>query len=283
MAAKRGETRPREPLRRTDRAWLARVVDEFKTRNWKDDTGSAVAILDLVRSSGGRFDAGRLAEFLPPEFLHRNTASLAAVEQALSRALDGWELEQPLPLLVPIDEIASFARVRDVAAVAAARLKQPLDLPEEFVKRAITTIIGEPYVDRDWGGERSDVFTSRVQMRGTRVPAAFLLKGRGLRGPLTPARLGKQGDQILRLAQEPAQLFIVQHVGSVASSTVEHLRQTIQTLRVDGKPYAVGSVWDGHDVARLLLAHELIDPATGQAVRNRPTGAADYVRGPPLE
>jgi integrase len=37
-----------------------------------------------------------------------------------------------------------------------------LRVPEDTVKRAFAWLIGESYVPKDWGGERSDLYTSRV-------------------------------------------------------------------------------------------------------------------------
>ena len=57
-------------------------------------------------------------------------------------------------------------------------------------------IINEPNVAKDWGGERSDMFSSRVAIDGTRISAAFAFKGPAQFQPMTMAQLGKNGDQI---------------------------------------------------------------------------------------
>ncbi len=52
----------------------------------------------------------------------------------------------------------------------SVRVLEPLrKVPEEKVKEAFAEIIGEPTVPKDWGGERSDLFSSRVELDGKRI------------------------------------------------------------------------------------------------------------------
>lgn len=147
----------------------------------------------------------------------------------------------------------------EVASLAASKLA----LPEQTVKEFIAKVIGEPYLDTDWGGELSDIFTSRIEIHGQRVAGAFLLKGAGSKQKLKPADLGKNGDQIRRLSKQDADLYVVQHVGEFDEAIRDQLADMILAKRAKGSPDAVGSLWDGSDCARLFVAHGLIDPATG--------------------
>ena len=54
-------------------------------------------------------------------------------------------------------------------------------------------IIAEPFVPKDWPGERSDLFTSRVTIDDVATTAAFLLKGPSVPGPMHPRDLGARG------------------------------------------------------------------------------------------
>jgi hypothetical protein len=54
---------------------------------------------------------------------------------------------------------------------------------EETVKNAFAILIGESCVPKDWGGERSDLYTTRAIIGGRQVSAAWLFKGRGHRIP----------------------------------------------------------------------------------------------------
>ena len=64
---------------------------------------------------------------------------------------------------------------------------------ETQVKSAFAEIIGEPTVPKDWAGESSDLFTSRLVIDGQRISTAFLLKGPARFHPMTPADLGQIG------------------------------------------------------------------------------------------
>jgi hypothetical protein len=87
-------------------------------------------------------------------------------------------------------------------------------LSEEAFKLSIIKIIGEPYELKDWGGEQLDVFSTRPRLRGARKPTGFALKGPGsANGTLTPAKMGKNGDQIQRLVDDSIELAIVQYEG----------------------------------------------------------------------
>jgi hypothetical protein len=90
-----------------------------------------------------------------------------------------------------------------------------------------------------------------------------VLKGRGTSGKLTPKKLGHNGDQITWMLAQPAELFVVQHIGEVATAISRQLEDAIVARRTRGYPHAIGSIWDGVDLARLLVAHELLDPHTG--------------------
>jgi len=123
-------------------------------------------------------------------------------------------------------------------------------------------ILGESEIPKDWGGERDDIFSTRVRLGGRPVNASFALKGAGTRGRLTPAKLGKHGDQITRMVTQPAELFVVQYIGPIEPSVHEQLRHAIRSLRAQGNS-AVGSVCDGIETARILIASGLLDAAAG--------------------
>jgi hypothetical protein len=161
------------------------------------------------------------------------------------------------PPFVTVDDIDSFTRVRAVSpADVAAVLDRNglLSVPEAEVKTAICGIIGESAEFRDWGGERSDVFTSRVAYRGRRVHTAMLLKGPAVGPVLYPAGLGKRGDQDMRLFSEPAELLILQFNGRIDSAVHQRLWTLAQNRGMHGERPTV-CVIDGTDTARLLRAY----------------------------
>jgi hypothetical protein len=86
---------------------------------------------------------------------------------------------QPLPQAITIDDVESFAAVRQTPAAPGSELS---DLAEERIKRFLQKVIGEGYEFKDWGGERNDLYTNKLRFRGRRRSAAFALKGRATTG-----------------------------------------------------------------------------------------------------
>lgn len=153
-------------------------------------------------------------------------------------------------LEIYIDSIDTFCLVRDEARPNAKELELLRQVPEATVKQAIAQIVGES-TDRDWGGEQSDLFSSHLIVSGRRVTAAFLLKGPAKFKPLTVADLGKNGDQIYRLFQEPADLLVLQHCNSVKGAVRAHMRAFANQI---GSPRAF-CIIDGADTLRLLRSY----------------------------
>ncbi len=94
-----------------------------------------------------------------------------------------------------IDDIDSFMKVRKIPP-AEVKTLVPLTLSEADIKNYMAEIIGEPFVPKDWGGETADLFSTNLRFQGQRVSSGFLLKGPAVKGSLTIAKLGKNGDQI---------------------------------------------------------------------------------------
>lgn len=150
---------------------------------------------------------------------------------------------------VSADRIDNFQAIRNVPPPSnVSRLRS---IPEVELKKAFASIIGEPSVPKDWGGESSDLFTTYVKVSGQRVPTAFLFKGPSQFRPMTMSALGKNGDQIHRLFSEPADLFILQHCHSVATPVRGAMRAYANQI---GRPKAF-AVIDGFDTYRILRAY----------------------------
>lgn len=162
--------------------------------------------------------------------------------------------------MITVDDVESFTAVRGVSVESVAELIDGtglLRIPEAEVKQALCAIVGEPFEHKDWGGERSDVFTTRVLFEGRRTPTAMLLKGPAVGSVLYPSGLGKRGDQDLRLFAEPADLFIVQFNGRIESTVHLRLRTQAEHRAAQGQRTIV-CVMDGPDTARLLRAYRLL-------------------------
>lgn len=147
------------------------------------------------------------------------------------------------------DDFDQFARVRKVQN---APLKE---ISERAFKDGVRKLIGENGEFKDWGGERNDVYTSKLRHKGKRRAIAFAFKGPGTKGVLTPRKLGKNGDQIQRLFLSPAEIFVVQYRDQIDQSVVEQMRAfaTLNSVR-EGKRIWYGVI-DGDDTLRLLAAY----------------------------
>ena len=158
---------------------------------------------------------------------------------------------------VYVEDIESFRKVRDInrAAVADVLHEGYLDMREDSVQMSLEQILDVPMHKTDWGGEINDLYTANVVVNGRRIDTAFLLKGNGLRtNVMEIAHCGKNGDQILRLVESPARLFIVQFVGNVSESVIRDIDGKIRGLRSSGKE-AWYCIMDGQDTARVLRAY----------------------------
>lgn len=152
--------------------------------------------------------------------------------------------------------ISTFTKMKDVNASTATDLKTLLDTPEDDVKHAFATIIGEPFVPKDWGGEKSDLQTSRVRIDDRPVSAAFIFKGPAVKGEMHPNNMGKRGDQLVRAFDEPVDLVVVQHCNKIANSVV----RIAEALAVDPKRPRRYCIIDGEDTVRILKAYGLFPP-----------------------
>jgi len=149
-----------------------------------------------------------------------------------------------------VDDIDSFSNVRKVTA---ARGDARVD--ERLFKEGIKRIVGETGKFVDWGGEKNDLFTTKVRIRGRRVASVFAFKGKGKKGVLKPKDFGKNGDQILRLFQTDADAFFVQYCGQLDQSVYELMRSlAVAKSAVNGQRIFFGVI-DGDDTRRLLQAY----------------------------
>jgi hypothetical protein len=159
---------------------------------------------------------------------------------------------RPRVFSIAIDDVKEFSRVKQVKDVPVKL--DPARLPEAFVKRGLTRLLGEPISAKDWGGELNDIFTTRLTVRGKRNRAAFALKGPAKSGGLVPKMMGKNGDQILRLFKSPAQVFFVQYEGEIKESIVDTMREhALAKAATEGEVFY--GVIDLTDTYRLRVAY----------------------------
>lgn len=123
---------------------------------------------------------------------------------------------------ITVDDIASFQKVSRVDHRAP---EIGDELSETEFKNGLQRIVGEDGRFKDWGGEVADLFTSRFRIDGRRRSVALALKGPGTKGKLTPAKMGKNGDQIQRLFEAPAEVFLVQYCRQIDLAVPTQMRQ----------------------------------------------------------
>ncbi|MDP3852596.1 hypothetical protein [Phenylobacterium sp.] len=151
-----------------------------------------------------------------------------------------------------IDDIDTFEHVREFDRPRAKRDLEILrSIPEADIKQAFAEIIGEPTVPKDWGGERSDLITTYLEVGNTRIAAAFAFKGPAKFHPMTVADLGKNGDQIDRLFSEPAEVMVLQHCHEITPPVRSMMRAYAQRMG----QLKLACVIDGYDTLRILGAY----------------------------
>jgi hypothetical protein len=151
------------------------------------------------------------------------------------------------------EQVEQFSKIDLNWTPSAAEFAKLKDVSEDEVKRLIAKLLGEPVVPKDWGGEESDIFSSNLRIAGTPRTGAFLLKGPAKFHMMTMADCGKNGDQIYRLFNIPADVYVIQHCHEIGAA-VRKTMEAFALQRSFTKPCQIIIV-DGNDTARLLRAY----------------------------
>ncbi|XOB42418.1 MAG: hypothetical protein ACKKMP_03605 [Candidatus Nealsonbacteria bacterium] len=155
---------------------------------------------------------------------------------------------------ITIDDINSFNLIKNVTIPQVMRGVSGR-LLEKVIKKAFQKIIGESGKFKDWPGEQSDLFSTKLKIHGKRVATAIAFKGRATSGKLTPEKMGKRGDQVGRLFQEPAQLFLVVYQGQISSGLISQMQAFALGKAMSGQKIYYGVI-DGDDLTKLIVAYE---------------------------
>lgn len=184
------------------------------------------------------------------------------VERAISEDAPIWDFSSRRQIYP--GEIDQFKKVQGASPPSAGMMKALAAMPEVTVKQYFAEIIGEAYIGMDWGGENSDLYTNRLTMDGKQVNASFAFKGPGQKGKLTMARMGKNGDQGLRLFNESIDVAVVQHYREIAPA-VTNLMEAL--ARQHGTRFLI---LDGIATAQIFHAYGYLsglskEPGPGKA------------------
>ena len=167
----------------------------------------------------------------------------------------------PIQTRLFLEDIDSFKKAKDVnPAMVKPFLRDGyyLDLSEDAIQMGLEQVLAVSFHKKDWGGEENDLYTANLIVQGGRVASAFLLKGNGLKKhTMEIANCGSNGDQLVRLIQSPAQLFIVQFVGEVSENVIKDVEGKVELMRNKGKD-ARYCILNGQDTARILYAYNVL-------------------------
>jgi hypothetical protein len=153
--------------------------------------------------------------------------------------------------MLTVDDIDSFKDVKKIKSADASSLKA---MPERTVNRAICTIVNQSE-KKDWGGERNDIYTNNLMVKGKRRAAAFALKGRATKGPLTLNKMGKRADQVQRLFEGTAEVHFIVHHSGIDERVLDQMQaQAINKSVATAKKIYYCPI-DGRDLARLRAAY----------------------------
>jgi len=238
-------------------------VVTFSFGGLTDEAGKLTATIkklaDLISEVVAEHKVGILDELKRRTHLATWRGELGTPE-TIGHAIRGFLRENTPPIRdrLYVEDIDSFERARTVRPAEVIRFFKGdgyLDMPEDEIQRAIEEILAVPFHKEDWGGEVNDLYSANLEVNGIRLPTAFLLKGNGLRrAEMRIADCGKNGDQLLRLFNSPAYLFVVQFVGNIAEAVISDVQGKVAERRSSGKP-AWYLIMDGQDTARLLHAY----------------------------
>jgi hypothetical protein len=174
------------------------------------------------------------------------------VGDLVERVGGGLDLPFVNRLYLAPQEIDQFESVDFQQRVSKDEFMRLKDVPERVVKELFCNLLGEESVPKDWGGEEADVFSSNLSVRERKYSAAFLLKGPSRFHEMTLADCGKNGDQIYRLFNTPAEVFVVQHCHKITPA----VRKTVEAFAVSQYTRRCRYTFiDGYDTARILRAH----------------------------
>lgn len=146
-------------------------------------------------------------------------------------------------------DFGSFRKVDFTRYISPRELDALRAVSEAEIKRIFAKAMSESFTDKDWGGEAGDLFTANPTVDGKRCACAFMFKGPAKFKKLQPADCGKNGDQIVRLFDLPAEVFVLQHCHAVAPA----VRRMMQAFAVEKLPKrARFCIIDGRDTYLIL-------------------------------
>lgn len=170
----------------------------------------------------------------------------------------------PVPIISTLElrpkDIEQLSNIDGSWIPSAAESRLLKHVPEETIKKLICNLLEETEVPSDWGGEESDVLSGNLIVRGQRQLGAFLLKGPARFHEMKPSDLGKNADQLYRLFNIPAQVYVIQHCHKIGAA-VRKQAVALAFMQNITAPCQVCFI-DGVTTAQLLHANGMWPPLT---------------------
>jgi hypothetical protein len=165
----------------------------------------------------------------------------------------------PMPftyhLNLPVQEIDQFKGINFRWRPTNEQFVRLKSIPEAEIKSVFAELLGELHVQKDWGGEECDLFSSNLTVNGVPSSAAFMLKGPAKFHELKIKDCGKNGDQIPRLFKCPAEIFVVQHCHKISPAVREMMEAyAFSNYRRKSK----FTIIDGYATACILHSKKMI-------------------------
>ncbi len=216
---------------------MAGLLLEKVPNGYKKRKEFAPRYMDILGFAQDRKKLERLPTKISPKTTSKNQRIVVSFPSSAKNAK-----------FITIDDISSFSRITSQSKNGMRSIR------ERVIKKAFAKIIGESGAFKDWGGEKSDLYSTKLRIAGRRIPAAIAFKGRATTGKLVPAKMGKNGDQINRLFEEPAELFLIVYGGQIDSSIISQMQAFAVGKAMSGGKVYYGVV-DGTDLGRIALAY----------------------------
>lgn len=177
------------------------------------------------------------------------------VGDLIERTGSGIDLRLIDSMYLPVQSIDQFSKTDFRWTPTIKQFNHLKTIPERDVKELFCRLLGEANVPNDWGGEECDLFSSNLSVEGKRMSAAFLLKGPARFHEMTMADCGKNGDQIYRLFNTPADVFVVQHCHRITPA----VRKTVEAFALSNYSRTCKfTLIDGYDTARILHSNGML-------------------------
>lgn len=212
----------------------------------------------VVSGSPGQLLSGKVSNLVVvAQCLSADTTKVTAVPIFIGYFREQGPLQTALSVRrneVFVDDIDNFAEIKGIRNPSTQEISVLREIPEDDVKSAFAEIIGESDPPKDWGGERSDLFTTQLRIGGGRLSAAFAFKGPAGGTKFREMKLydlGRNGDQIERLATEPAELLVIQHCHKISSAVKNVVRALCNQVGSE-RSYCLIT---GYDTYRILKAY----------------------------